>query len=802
MSFKVFKTSQPILLQIRLTEYLIKTNGKNVMTRPLTLFMENLDKNYQALTNLQGSSSSQSFLSQTKQTAINYLYQLELLLSKLTISDLNTFDIGFNWTDTLSQTVKKSNNLWFEYYCVMYNVGIMYYNIGHSCIKDKLMDLNPDEAKTIRGYFCNALYYFDKIKNEIGTKLNEDEKGIDLTEDGLNYMRNLCIMGGYIALMNFSYCKYKQNVSLVNTYEDFTKLNIDTNLKQRLSIMNEIVIYAEYIIKYLETLSTSDKLLIAYYEYTRDYFKAFIEYFQYEFNYFKHEYEGGRIGKAITYMKRHLEMVNELEAKLPMLGNLVQGTKLKIGKEECETKLQEMIKINNAIRNSTIVPPNQIERTELKITAMDPEDKHNLESFSENDLISIISPEMQNKLKAVYKELTTYLNNQYKLYLDDKSIEEKILNLKYPIAIASMLNKTKPNTITTINENDLIWRKISYIQKINCTQAIENLFKILFDKNKTLKSLLSEVIVLLEQEKIKDGNYRMQFGFDWKLKPSSADSYIKFTQERINKLSIFNIRCTEFESECYQHANSFNSLKITLQELQEKLPGNIKIKSMVLNEEEKKIVEAVTMINQLKDTLKKEKIKVLSEMKNTGIILSGYESILNGKLKEIDFIAQQKERVNQLLIKYIKPISIKINECLSTLITQCAKVCASPNEIARQQEIENENKKCIDQYQSIIDTYFEKLLKVHNGYTAMINNTNKLNKGLNSLYSYLALREKETNQMLEMITKTNLTHEEVKQRPNLEQEFPLQQYKDMVNDIAQLGVDVSVFASKIGELTF
>ena len=89
MSFKIFKTSQPIFLQIRLTEYLIKTNGKNVMTGPLTLFMENLDKNYQALTNLQGSSSSQSFLSQTKQTAINYLYQLDLLLSDVESTEVD-----------------------------------------------------------------------------------------------------------------------------------------------------------------------------------------------------------------------------------------------------------------------------------------------------------------------------------------------------------------------------------------------------------------------------------------------------------------------------------------------------------------------------------------------------------------------------------------------------------------------------------------------------------------------------------------------------------------------------------------
>ena len=800
MSFKTFKTSQPISLQLRLTEYLVKTNGKTVMTRPLTLFVENLDKNYQALTNLEGSSSSQSFLSQTKQIAINYLYQLDLLLSKLTLSDLSTFDIGFNWTDNLSQTTKKSNNLWFEYYCVMYNVGMIYYNIGHSYIKSSLMNLTLDEAKTVRGYFCNALFYFDKIKNEIGTKLNEYEKGLDLAEEGLNYMRNLCIMGGYIALMNFSYCKYKQNVGIVSSYEDFTRLNLDNNLKQRLSIMNEIVIYAEYVVKYLGTISSADKLYIAYYEYQRDYFKAFIEYFQYEFNYFKHDYEGGRIGKAITYMKRHLEIINELEKKLPMLGNLVPGTKLKIEKEECETKLNEMIKINNAIHNTTSIRANQIERTELKLSPIDPEDKHNLESFSEDDLISIISPEMQNKLKAVYNELATHLNNQYKLYLDDKSIEQKLRNIKYPIVIASMLTE-QPNDMS-INANDLIWRKISYIQKINCTQAISDLFKTLLNKNKDLKALLSEVVVLLEQEKTRDSNLRMQFGTNWQLKPSSADSYIKFTQDRINKLSIFNIRCTEFESEFYQHTNSFNELNISLKEIQSKMPGNVKVKSMVLNEEEQKILNAVTMINQLKESMKKEKLKVQNEMKNTSIILAGYESILKGKLKEIDFIAQQKERVNQLIITHVKPIELKLNESLSSLITQCAKVCASTSEISRQQEISNENNRFINHYQSIADNYFLFLMKAHNGYTSLINTTNKLYKGLNSLYAYLSLREKETNQMLQILTRTNLVTEGAQQPKNFEQEFPLPQYKDMINDLAKLGIDVAVFASKIGELAF
>ena len=158
----------------------------------------------------------------------------------------------------------------------------------------------------------------------------------------------------------------------------------------------------------------------------------------------------------------------------------------------------------------------------------------------------------------------------------------------------------QPNDMS-INANDLIWRKISYIQKINCTQAISDLFKTLLNKNKDLKALLSEVVVLLEQEKTRDSNLRMQFGTNWQLKPSSADSYIKFTQDRINKLSIFNIRCTEFESEFYQHTNSFNELNISLKEIQSKMPGNVKVKSMVLNEEEQKILNAVTMINQLKE---------------------------------------------------------------------------------------------------------------------------------------------------------------------------------------------------------
>ena len=129
-----FRKSQPILLNTRFSEFIVKFNGENELTESLQGFLKILEKNYLTLTNLDSDSSGQALLSQSIQNATNYLYQLDLLISKMNLNDLNSFCFGFNWKETTTQKTITSNNIWFEYYSVVYNIGIMLYLIAENIV--------------------------------------------------------------------------------------------------------------------------------------------------------------------------------------------------------------------------------------------------------------------------------------------------------------------------------------------------------------------------------------------------------------------------------------------------------------------------------------------------------------------------------------------------------------------------------------------------------------------------------------------------------------------------------------------
>ena len=86
----------------------------------------------------------------------------------MNLKDLNSFDFGFNWKETTTQKTITTNNIWFEYYSVVYNIGIMLYLIAENLvIQGNYTTLTLEQAKEAREKYSQALFYFEKIKNEI-----------------------------------------------------------------------------------------------------------------------------------------------------------------------------------------------------------------------------------------------------------------------------------------------------------------------------------------------------------------------------------------------------------------------------------------------------------------------------------------------------------------------------------------------------------------------------------------------------------------------------------------------------------
>ena len=763
-----FRKSQPILLNTRFSEFIVKFNGENELTESLQGFLKILEKNYLTLTNLDSDSSGQALLSQSIQNATNYLYQLDLLISKMNLNDLNSFCFGFNWKETTTQKTITSNNIWFEYYSVEYNIGIMLYLIAETqVIQSNYTTLSLEQAKEVREKYSQALFYFEKVKNEIGRKLTEEEKGEDFSPKGIDYMKNLCLMGGFIALMNASYSKFKQYMKEVNANSSINNPSLkgilESNFHQRLSITNQITIYADYIINYLKIRPDDNQLLIDYYEYQRDYFKALLEFFIYEYYYTINEIEGAKLGYAITYLSKFIEIKKSLVSKFPNLNKFVHINKLSSDIENYEQQLEIMKKTNNVLHNPTNPPPMSIKINELKIAPINPNFIPNLEGISENDLLSIMSPELRNKIVSTTKELLTHFSNQLKYYSSEESIQTKLENIPLPLRIRVMVQQSNSGS-----EDEKILKKLEYIKKLNDVKCIFEILQTLTEKSKILDDNVVEFLNSINLINTEDTTKLKEFGIKWCI-PRVNTNYITFFQNKLVEIKNFNATKSKFESNFLNQLNILDELKEPIEQIVSKNPKLTVTSCLPISNDETLIMEKIETIQKLKGKLKETILKLKNNIKNVNFLLPAYDSISNGKLTEMDLIIQQKERVNNLVISELKPIETNINEKINELIEISSKVVLSESEVSMQQKISELKQTYISHYKELTNSYFKNLLKSLNAYTTLISIINTTHQELNKAYQYLHEREVLQQKLLQSIVRVNL-NKEIK----IKQPFPIE----------------------------
>jgi len=98
-----------------------------------------------------------------RDTAVNYLQMLNTLRNKINFGkDAYSLTIDFAWKDTLTDEKYTSNSIHFEYYSVLFNIGIVYFEMGKSSYT------SDDDMKYKEGVkqFQTAAWIFDRIKEE------------------------------------------------------------------------------------------------------------------------------------------------------------------------------------------------------------------------------------------------------------------------------------------------------------------------------------------------------------------------------------------------------------------------------------------------------------------------------------------------------------------------------------------------------------------------------------------------------------------------------------------------------------
>jgi hypothetical protein len=113
---------------------------------------------------------------------------LSVVKTKITFGkDDLSLKIEFSWSDVLRAKYDSSNNINFEYYSCLFNLGILYNLMGES-LKNSSSGDDLEVLKEAIKYFQNSAGIFDKIKSEITTYISLKELPLDLSANYLSYV--------------------------------------------------------------------------------------------------------------------------------------------------------------------------------------------------------------------------------------------------------------------------------------------------------------------------------------------------------------------------------------------------------------------------------------------------------------------------------------------------------------------------------------------------------------------------------------------------------------------------------------
>jgi hypothetical protein len=121
-----------------------------------------------------------------KTTTTDYLIMLNQLKSKINFgNDTYSLQIEFTWKDSLKNDNHTSYNVNLEYYSAMFNLAVIYRQIG------KCYFGANEDGKLKEGIksFQYAAWLFDKIKNEIPSFIPVKEINPDLSSTFLSYVK-------------------------------------------------------------------------------------------------------------------------------------------------------------------------------------------------------------------------------------------------------------------------------------------------------------------------------------------------------------------------------------------------------------------------------------------------------------------------------------------------------------------------------------------------------------------------------------------------------------------------------------
>lgn len=739
------KITTNIDLYKKLEEHVFQSYNCGVLSDSVEHFFRDIKQNRDVICKLSKNNISIEKLEQHKSVLTTYINEILTLRSKMTFGKQDySCKVKFIWTDTICFKEWKSYNIYFELYNCLYNLAVIYYCLGNHLGNTAKGDKMKLKMAVIN--YKHALYIFDRIKNDAYSAINAKELPYDLYPSYLEYCCKLCIIFGQIEIVEVAQHTSKKEYML----QAKLLLGISETFKKASKLSNA-----------KPTNKGGQEEFRAYLSNRVSYYRALMYQKLKESSLKKFEENGLCYGEALSFQGKFVKKLLECEKTIESCG-MYADKKTFIERIAAEKELGEkMLDLNNRIYHQS-TPDLKEFKLECKIllNPVLPDDlyigknkdkaKEDADTFCP-ELDMMIPLETKEMIERYKQRMGEFLKQNISQYETEKSVNEFLNNLHLPAYL------TKKRTGESLNQGSInlpgqLWDKISHVQQLGGTMALNQIMQNIQNKYSYLVSNLENTLNSFKNEENDDIINRQKYGNKWIRKPSNLLNvkYIEAIKQHLNNLQRTSIYDQKQNDDICNNAKYFEKLGCSKAKLTNDIPGRI-IGKNPQNTKEDQLHEEILNLYDLSDKTMDIISPIYDQLNDDSLVLSMFIEVLEQTTTEQAIFNKNKEDYEKKFVD-LKEISEKILEKKKVISELTAKVV--PDILKGQNQDVGEEAaqyfKQLDQYCNMYMNMYEKCKKGEDYYN---NLQYKIDEILAASNKWMISRNEEKNALISSITK-------------------------------------------------
>ena len=350
--------------------------------------------------------------------------------------------------------------------------------------------------------------------------------------------------------------------------------------------------------------------------------------------------------------------------------------------------------------------------------------------------------------------MENYLQQNISQYETEKTVNNFLQNLHLP---NHLTKKRTGESLTqgSINLPPQLWEKISHVQQLGGTMALNEIMQNIQNKYNYLVSNLENTLNSFRNEENDDNINRQKYGSKWIRKSSNVlnAKYIQAIQNHLQNLRRTCVYDQRQKDEICDNAKYFEKISCSKAKLTEDIPGRV-INKKPENNIENKLHEEILNLYDLSEKTNDIISPIYDQLNDDSAVLSMFVEVLEKTTTEQAIFNKNKEEYEKKF-KELKEISEQILNQKKVISDLASKHLS---EIMKKQNEKNvgddamEYFKELDKYANLYMNIYNKCKKGEDYYN---NLQYKVDDVLAASNQWMIKRNEEKNALISAITKGN-----------------------------------------------